>query len=200
MSNRRIKIAVKFSNLTISNKIKRATELADAIHDHKKEFKKPDPSPALIKKAVKDLEEQNKLSATGGKSELADRQAAENKLDILITELAHYVAKVADGDEEIIAKSTFEIKKRPVRTQHDFEVIVPDDRGVVELKCKYHKRAIYIWQLHDGENVKFKEGARSLTNHAVITNLHSGATYWFQVLIISGDGDTIIGPKAATPN
>ncbi|MBI2720609.1 MAG: fibronectin type III domain-containing protein [Bacteroidetes bacterium] len=200
MSNRRLKIAVKFSHLNILNKIKRATELADAIHDHKTEFKHPVPSPATINKAVEELDKQNKLAAKGGKSERADRQAASNKLDILIMELAHYVEKVADGNEEIINKSTFEIKKRSVRTQFDFEVIVPDDRGVVELKCKRSMKSVYIWQFHDGETPVFKEGARGITNSAVITNLQSGVTYWFRVFIVSGQNDTILGPKAATVN
>lgn len=200
MSNQRIKIAVKFTHLSIPNKIKRATELADAISDHKTEFKQPVPSPATINKAVEELEKQVKASATGGKSERADRQAAENKLDILIMELAHYVELESDGNPEIVAKSTFEIRKRPVRTQHDFEVIVPDDRGAIELKCKHSKNAIYIWQYNNGEDSIFTEGARGTTNSAVIANLVSGATYWFKVLVITGLGDTTYGPKAATPN
>ncbi|MBI2723223.1 MAG: hypothetical protein HYX39_13700 [Bacteroidetes bacterium] len=114
--------------------------------------------------------------------------------------MAHYVEKVAQGDENTIAKSTFEIRKRSVRTQFDFEVIVPDDRGVVELKCKKSMKSVYIWQFHDGETPIFKEAARGITNSAVITNLQSGLTYWFRVLIVSGLNDSILGPKAATVN
>lgn len=197
MKNRRVKIAVKFTNLKLIRKIPRAIEIANAIANHKSVFKNPDPTPAAIKKAVEDLENEIEKGMDGNKNHRNDLLAKEHKLITLITDMAHYVERVADTDEDIVILSTFELRKVGVRKQTDFEVFLPDDPGAVGLKCSPRKKTIYVWEMCAGQydESNFTEVQRTDVASTFVGGLESNAVYWFRVMLIHGKGDTVLKAK-----
>ncbi|MBI2722857.1 MAG: hypothetical protein HYX39_11845 [Bacteroidetes bacterium] len=196
MKSRRVKIAVKFTNLKIINKITRAMEIANAIANHKPVFKHPDPSPAAIKKAVEELEKAIEKK-NGTKESLKEVQLKEQKLIILITDMAHYVERTADNDISIVELSTFELRKVPVRKSYDFQVFLPDDPGAVGLKCSPKSKTVYSWQMCPGtyNANNFTEVQRTTVSSTFVGGLASNAVYWFRVLLIQASGDKLSEAK-----
>ncbi|MBI2720749.1 MAG: hypothetical protein HYX39_01105 [Bacteroidetes bacterium] len=191
MKNKRVRISALFANLKLIRKIPRAMELANAIAAHKNIFKNPEPTPAAIKKAVEDLEKEIETGHSGNSNHRNDMHTKEYKLNTLISDLAHYVEKVADNDEEIVNLSTFQLRKVPTRKPSDFEVFLPDDPGAVGLKCSPKSKTVYSWQMCPGvyNANNFTEVQRTTVASTFVGGLESNAVYWFRVVLIQASGD-----------
>lgn len=200
MKKRKVKIAVKFAELDHLSKLKRAMEIANAITAHKDVFKHPDPTPLSIKKMVEAIETELALSSDS-KMHSAEMNRLFSLLDGLITDMAHYVEKIAANDESIVGMSSFELRKLPTRPRTDFDVYLPNNPGTVGLRCRRQDNTIYIWQYCKGvlNNNNFVEALRTNKASAIIGNLDSGVPYWFKVILFTTDAQPELGPKGIMP-
>jgi hypothetical protein len=73
----------------------------------------------------------------------------------------------------------------------DFKVFLPNDRGVVGLRCKAQKKTIYRWELCKDpvSNNAFTAAQFSDVCSTFIDNLESQVLYWFRVVLINKTGE-----------
>lgn len=117
--------------------------------------------------------------------------AKEDDLMRLMIDLAHYVERIANGDEEVIVTAGMHVKQLPQVDIPDFTVEHTDDRGAVRLRVKPRAKSLYRWEYceHPIDQSKWK---LAKTTDVCITSygdLDEGRKYWFRVIYVTANGD-----------
>jgi len=199
MKNKSLKVALNVSKLSVPEKINRARFHVDLISSNPVTFTNPDPTMATVTSATDDLENAWNDAENGGKTKTALMHDKEADLQKLLFDVAHYVERVADGDEEIVHLAGMSTKSKPVFHIADFSVIHVADRGTVRLRVKPQTKTIYRWE-YCKDPMAGNTFLVAKTTDVCITNfseLVEGARYWFRVVFISKAGETIpYNPKS----
>ncbi len=116
--------------------------------------------------------------------------------DLIFTRLAHYVDRLANGDETKILSSGFHESKQPVLyNKPALAVLDGDHLGSVKLVGKQDPRGrACIWQMFKGaqlpENAIWITIATTTSATYVHEGLESAQYYFFRMAIVTPDGTT----------
>jgi hypothetical protein len=158
-------------------------------------FTTPNPALADVTTAIDDLEEKAALALEGGKTATSDQKKAKKKVNDLLRKLAWYVEGVAEGDENILTSSGFNLSKDPEPSQHDaFFVLAGISSGCVLIGCfAYTGARSYLWFRSADKNLPAAEkdwilAGSSTQRKTTLCNLASGQTYWFSYRAVTPQG------------
>lgn len=163
-------------------------------------FPLPEPALAEIAAARTNLEAAMTAAMDGGRTATAIRNARTKELKLLLSQLAGYVASVAEGNTLAILSSGFDVRRTPSPSG---ELVAPPDLqaeisafpGRVDLRWKPLKHAV-AYQVHLNRTDPADGSAWQLAGICTkakfkVTGLASGTTTWFRV---SAVGTTGVGP------
>jgi hypothetical protein len=158
-------------------------------------FTTPNPALADVTTAIDDMETKAALAKDGSKVAKTSMKKAKKKLVDLLRKEAFYVEGVADGDENILVSSGFELSKDPIPSQRDaFFVLKGVDIGSVLIGCIAVPNAgAYLWfhsadkNLPVAEKDWILEGA-STQRKTTLSNLVPEKTYWFIYRAVTPQG------------
>jgi hypothetical protein len=200
--NKRKKVALNFSKLSVPQKISKSRLLADSLEARPDLFINPVPSPCAIREAAEDLHKAFDASVNGGTHLTAFMHDKEADLMALLRDAAAYVERIAKGDEEVIHLSSLSVKKVGKVIKPDFEVFLPDDLGAVGLRCRARKKTLYRWEYSADPmtNNTFIVSHSTDVSSTFIGNLESDKPYWFRVVIVDAQGEHALAPKCIVTN
>jgi len=163
-------------------------------------FPSPTPSLAAIIAATEELRTSIPEALDGGKTATAKKKARYRELQLLLNQLAGYVASVAEGNELAILSSGFEVRKysspRPeLDKPTDLRAAITDHTGRVDLNWTALNDAL-TYQVQFAASEPSDEKSWSLVTvssraSAKVTGLPSGQVAYFRV---AGIGTKGMGP------
>ena len=157
-------------------------------------YPKPDIPEAEATAVVDALEAAMQAAKEGGPAAISALHGAAERADTLYRNLAHYVERIAAGDETSILSSGFHISKQPVITPKP-ELAAHDGEhsGDVKLVGKAKERAAaYHWQMSkesdDGTDGVWVDIGTSTRATFVVSGLQIMKRYKFRYAVITPDG------------
>lgn len=200
--NKRKKVALNFSKLSVPQKVSKSRLLADSLEASSDIFINPEPSPDDIREAAQDLDDAFDACIDGGKQLTAIMHDKEADLMLIVNDAAHYVERIAKGDEEVIHLSSLSVKKQGKVIKPDFEVFLPDDLGAVGLRCRARKKTFYRWEYSEDplSSNTFIFSHNTEISSTFIGNLESDKPYWFRVVLVNASGEHPLAPKCIVTN
>lgn len=158
-------------------------------------FTTPDPSLADVTSAIDDTEKKAALAKDGGKAAKSNLKTSRKSLINIFRDLAWYVEKTANGDENILISSGFTLSKEPVASQRDqFFVLAGIDPGTVTIGCVAYKKAgAYLWFCFAGAELPpdikaWVLSGASTQRKTLLTGLTPGQYYWFRYRAVTPAG------------
>ncbi len=123
-----------------------------SVHAHMSDnehFVTPNPTLPNIKAAIDDMETKAALAKNGSKQDKSNLKEARKKVVNLLRLSAWYVEGIAQGNENILISSGFELSKEPIPSQRDdFWIIAGVASGEMTIGCvAFPKAGAYIWQV-----------------------------------------------------
>lgn len=200
--NKRKKVALNFSKLSVPQKVSKSRLLADSLEARPDLFINPVPSPCAIREAAEDLDKAFDASINGGTHLTAFMHDKEADLMAVLNAAAAYVEHIANGDEEVIHLSSLSVKKVGKVIKPDFEVFLPDDLGAVGLRCRARRKTLYRWEYCADPMASntFIVSHSTDVSSTFIGNLESDKPYWFRVVIVDAQGEHALAPKCIVTN
>lgn len=112
-------------------------------------FETPNPTLASLKAALDDTETKAAIAKDGSKQDKSNLKVAKKTVVDVLRGLAWYVEGVANGDENILISSGFELSKEPIPSQRDdFFMLQGIGSGELIIGCvAFPKAGAYIWQV-----------------------------------------------------
>lgn len=159
-------------------------------------FPSPDVPLSEVKIALDLFEAAIIAAADGGSAAKSAMHDAEKKVTLMFKNLAHYIDRIANGDETIILSSGFNISKQPVFLAKDaLRVTDSAHSGSAVLDAStYPRAASYIWKMAKGVMPTTENGYEliSVTTRSTYTVYGlTPATYcYFIVAAVTPDGIT----------
>lgn len=154
-------------------------------------FISPNPPLSAIATATDNLEAANLAGA--GPERVAVRRKKEEKLDMLIKQLAGYVEAIANADlvsaETVILSSGFDLKKKGIRSTEEFYAAATGRRGEAKLYRKAVKRGTYHFQMcTDLTNNSWETIYEGTRGTFFMRDLKPNCLYYFRVKVITNAG------------
>ena len=154
-------------------------------------FPTPDPAIADVTAQRLDLEALISKAKNGDREQIASRGKSYAKLHALLRKLANYVSHQADGDQEVILSSGFEVRKQrepmsPILRPENFSVQRQQRTGEVKLRWKTVRGAVsYNVEMTTTDPSDPNTTWESLPPVTRITDTKTGLTpgvnYWFRM-------------------
>lgn len=203
------KTSLKLAKRSVSDKVEYARSIVAAMTGNLK-FPTPSPSLSAVSSAATNLENAIAAAMDGGRSKTAAMHAKEKLLDDLLTQLAHYVDSISNGDESIILSSGINSSADRIAPQLpeapvNLSSAIGKDEGIIDLKWGKVKGArIYVVEQCDNVadlqnravgsttpalNVMWKQIGLITKTKLTITGLTSGLKYAFRVYAIGTGGN-----------
>jgi hypothetical protein len=166
----------------------------------------PNPTPALAQISTKrtEVETWTSISSGGGKAAITRRNTAADELKNMLRKLSLYVSLPADGDENIILSSGFDIRKKPspiatILRPAAVNAQRSDHEGKVKITWSPVKNAVNC-QVEmattdpNDEQTRWTTAGVTSKSKILVSDLKPGTYYWFRVkafgrLHISGYSD-----------
>ena len=142
------KPVIDFARFSMSEKVTFFRHVNDQLYGNPL-FPTPDITFAEAKAAVDALEAAILAAKEGGPTAVSAMHDAAERADTLYRNLAHYVERIAAGDETSILSSGFHISKQPVKTpKAELAAFDGEHSGSVRLVAKALLGAVaYLWQM-----------------------------------------------------
>ena len=192
------RLKMGLSGLSVPNFIIRCAAIRTAVEENAATFVTPDPALTVIGDAIALLSNRQGVVELGaGPDETVLRNQAKTDLHNLMRTLATYVSSIANGSEDVILLSGFDVVNRPTSVgilQPPYKVMcVADEIGLGNLKLSWKgvdKSSGYmvgISPVEDGVMDKWENStAKRLSN--TFENLVSGQLYAMRVATLSSSG------------
>lgn len=115
-------------------------------------FQSPDVPLSEVKIALDLFEAAIIAAADGGQTAKSAMRDAEKKVTLMFKNLAHYVDRIANGNETIILSSGFNMSKQPVIPAKDvLKVSDGEHSGSAVLEASIYPRGVsYVWKMAKG--------------------------------------------------
>lgn len=179
--------------LSVPQKINRGRHVVDTMTANAILFPNPIPALSAVTIGINALENAWNDAEDGGKTKTAIMHVKEEDLMKLMYDLAHYVERVANGDEEIVFSAGMEVKKPGHINFSEFSVEHTEHPGEVMLRVKPQSKTVYRWEYCKDPIAQNTWVAATTTDvaSANIQNLTEATKYWFRVVYIAKGGETI---------
>jgi hypothetical protein len=158
-------------------------------------FTTPIPSLTDVGDAVDDMEKKAALAKDGGKTAKSDLKKSRKKVNDLFRQLAWFVESTANGDENILTSSGFELSKDRLASQRDaFFVLATTVTGSVLIGCVAYKKAkAYLWFHSPGRDLPQADkewvfGGASTQRKTILPGFETDQYYWFRYRAVTKDG------------
>lgn len=159
-------------------------------------FTSPDVPLSEVKIALDLFEAAIIAAADGGKTAKSALRDAEKKVTVMFKNLAHYVDRIANGNETIILSSGFNMSKQPVFSGKDVLTVsdgVHSGTAVLDAST-FPRAASYVWKIAKGVLPDHENGFELIAVTTQSTFTIEGlipATYcYFIVSAVTPDGMT----------
>lgn len=157
-------------------------------------FPEPVPDLASLAAARVELSEWTEKAQFGDRLAISTRRTKQKALADLIRSLAHYVSLTANGDEDIILSSGFEIRRKsepipPVGVPQALTAKRSTKSGVIELAWNAPVGSVsYVVEMTTQDPAatgsEFTYLGTAHRSKFTVTNLAPGTYYWFRVKAI----------------
>ena len=158
-------------------------------------FVTPNPTLASLKTALDDTETKAAIAKDGSKQDKSDLKESKKKSVNILRQLAWYVEGIADGNENILISSGFELSKEPIPSQRDdFWIIAGVGSGEMTIGCVAFPRAgAYIWQVSATSTVPAADkdwlfAGASTQRKTKLKGYTPDTKLWFRVRPVTPDG------------
>jgi hypothetical protein len=158
-------------------------------------FTNPDPKLDDVTTAIDDVETKAALAKDGSKLAKSNLKEAKKVLINMLRSLAWYVEKTANGVENILISSGFELSKEPEPSQRDdFWVLRGMNPGELLIGCvAYLKAGAYIWQVSASDVLPTEEkdwlfAGASTQRKTTLTGYTPETKRWFRVRPVTPGG------------
>lgn len=198
-------IKVGLDGLTALDKVAKSLYIETKMAAEVATFPTPVPPLATVKTARQDLEAAVAATLNGGKAATLAKDQAEDALDELLTQLAGYVVSVAGGDEAILLKSGFDLRRRgspigdlpaPVDVRAGFTTTP----GRIDLDWQrvYGAVLYQVYQNAVDPDVEAEWKLITMTTRSkhAVEDLVTGKYYWFRVNAVGTAGESPMSDPA----
>lgn len=161
-------------------------------------FPSPDPTLAAVTAKRQELETLMTKSSTGDREAIASRKVVFKELEAMLKKLAKYVSHLADGIENVILSSGFEVKKQresmpPVSRPEALKVLRSEKQGEVILRWNTSRGALsYIVETTTTDpanpSTLWNRDATVTRITHTVENLTPGTHYWFRACAVGRNG------------
>jgi hypothetical protein len=141
------------------------------------------------------LETAAAIAKDGSKLQKSNMKVAKKNLVAKLRSLAWYVEKVANGIENILISSGFELSKEPDPSQRDaFFVLAGVESGWVVIGCiAVPKAGAYLWFRSADKDLPVSDkdwllAGASTQRKMLLIDLTPGQTYWFCYRAVTPSG------------
>jgi hypothetical protein len=157
-------------------------------------FPTPDIPETEATAMVDALEAAMQAAKEGGPAAISALHDAAERADTLYRNLAHYVERIAAGDETSILSSGFHISKQPViKPKPELAALDGEHSGTAKLVAKPKERGVaYRWQMSkesdDGTNGVWVDIGTSTRATFLVSGLQIMKRYKFRYAVVTPDG------------
>jgi hypothetical protein len=162
----------------------------------------PEPVPALdtVTDAMSALQSAVVAALDGGKTAMATRRVREKELRVLVNQLGDHVSSVARGNELLIRKGGFGVRRTPLpapepQSPRDLRALISDHKGRVDLRWLPAVPALTYHIEHSSTDPEVEANWKlvgvSTRSRYSVKGLPSGALSYFRV---AGIGTAGVGP------
>ena len=199
---KKVKVLLNFIQYSVAEKLAFYRAIVAKLTNNPA-FPSPDVALADVKTALDSFEASIVAARNGGPAATSTMHDNEKAVDTLFRHLAHYVDKIADGDETTLLSSGFQETKQP-NTHQKPPLAVTDGNhsGSVKLVSKAVENAkAYIWQCAKGALPTSENDWLPVTTtthaHYEMSGLTVAVTYYFRVAAVTPSGITDFCPPVA---
>ena len=195
ISMKKIKVLVDFIQFSVAVKVAFYRNVIAKLTDNP-DYPSPDVPLVEAKAVVDNFEAAIVAAKDGSHTAVSAMHDVEIRTDGVFTILAHYVDRVAAGDETKILSSGFHPSKQPVAQQKATLAIIDGSHsGSVKFVAKaVDKTGAYIWQYTPGplpiNESEWITAAISTYSYYELDGLTVGTIYYFRVAAVTPDGTT----------
>ncbi len=184
---KKLVVVLGLAGLSVPGKVEKARTIVSKMTDNDY-FPAPVPPLSDVSTAADDLETAYKNSRDAGKSQTKIMYEVDDELEVILTNLSHYVRAIAKDREEVVFSAGMEVKRTGKHVKPLLEVRSNDLRGEVKLIRVSEKGAAYIWEIGpDGGSAEdWKQAGVSTLSTFMIPNLESAKAYLFRVAVVKG--------------
>lgn len=200
---RRAKISISFSSYTDAN-LQTKAELIIASMTPNAAFANPVPTITELQAALDQYSADLVAAASLGRTNVANKNASRQQLEMLMTRLGMYVMFVANGDEAILTSSGFSLTKTPearfitnpgnvtlsngITTGQmvDFVKAVAGANGYLHEICAELPTSVTIWTSYTSTRSQY-----------TFTGLEPGKKYWVRVAATGRNEQIAYSPVAS---
>lgn len=199
---KKIKVLLNFISYPVTEKLAFYRNIVAKLSNNPA-YPNPDESLTDVKTALDNFEASIVVARDGGPTATSTMHDNEKVVDTLFRHLAHYVDKIADGDETTLLSSGFQETKQPnIHQKASLAVSDGSHSGSVQLVAKaVDKAGAYIWQYVKDMLPAADSDWLSVTTttlaHYEFSGLTVAATYYFRVAAVTPDGITDFCPPVA---
>ena len=192
---KKFKVLLNFIKYSVAEKLAFYRNIVAKLSNNPT-FPNPDVSLADVKTALDSFEASIVAARDGGHTATSAMHDNEKAADTLFRHLAHYVDKIADGDETTLFSSGFQVSKQPnIRQKPSLAVSDGSRSGSVKLVAKAVENAkAYIWQCAKGALPTSDSDWLPLTTttsaHYELDGLTVAVTHYFRVAAVTPSGIT----------
>jgi hypothetical protein len=195
------KVKLNFRNLTVPEKVARAQQVVAALTGNS-HFPTPHPALAEVSAAAAALAaaaEAAQAARREAQSRTAAREAREDELTQLITQLGGYVESVAGGDEALIMSAGLETRSEPTADSsapaapETLTATTGDREREVELAWDTVRgaRSYVVERATDPQAAdSWTQAGVSPRSSLVVEGLESGKRYYFRVAAVTLNGQS----------
>jgi len=157
-------------------------------------FKNSLPALSDVTVAIDDLEGALRQAMGGGPLQTAVMHEREAVLDNLLSQLVNYAEIVANGEESVLLAAGLQVKKKTPRPPRQFAAKTGHKEGEATLQTVRIRGAGYVWQkccATDHTEIPasdWEQFAITTLSTVHISELSSGAKYWFRVATVTSAG------------
>lgn len=190
----KVKVALNMTKLSVPEKITRSRFVVDSITNNPILFPSPVPTMGAVTNAINALANAYDDAADGGKTKTAMMHEKEFDLMKVMTDVAHYVERIANDDSEIIIAAGLEVKKQGQINIPNFSVEHTEHSGEVMLRVKPRAKTVYRWDFTKdplGDN-PWTQGPITAVASTNIQDLEPAVKYWFRVAFLGVGGETFV--------
>ena len=199
---KKVKVLLNFIQYSVAEKLAFYRSIVAKLTNNPA-FPSPDVALTDVKTALDSFEAAIVAARNGGPAATSTMHDNEKAVDTLFRHLAHYVDKIADGDETTLLSSGFQESKQP-NTHQKPPLAVSDGShsGSVKLVAKaVEKAGSYVWQYAKDALPAADSDWLPITTtthaHYELSGLAVAATYYFRVAAVTPSGITDFCPPVA---